>query len=143
MIEVIRFSMDNDALYQEALGIRRKVFIEEQQVPVELEVENEAQAAYYLLRLDGKAIGTARWRETDKGIKLERFAVLPEFRNRNLGTAMLEKVLSDLEAVKQKIYLHAQEKAVSYYQRQGFTIRGDKFVEAGIVHYEMKPGNRE
>ena len=137
MIEIIKFNKDNEARYRQALEIRKKIFIDEQQVPVEMEVENEEQATYYLMLLDGKAIGTARWRETEKGIKLERFAVLNEYRNKGLGTAMLKKVLSDLKGKNKSVYLHSQLPAIPYYEREGFEKRGAMFEEAGILHYTM------
>ncbi len=137
MIEIIQFNVDNDARYRQALEIRKTVFIDEQQVPVELEVENEEAATYYLMLLDGKPIGTARWRETEKGIKLERFAVLPQYRKKAYGTKMLEKVLEDLQPVQKPVYLHSQIKAVKYYERQGFVKQGDMFEEAGIMHFTM------
>ena len=137
MIEIIQFNVNNDARYRQALEIRKTVFIDEQRVPVELEVENEEQATYYLMLLDGKAIGTARWRDTAKGLKLERFAVLPDYRDKNYGTGMLQKVLEDLLPLQKPVYLHSQIKAVKYYERQGFVKQGDMFEEAGIMHYTM------
>ncbi|MCF8366022.1 MAG: GNAT family N-acetyltransferase [Bacteroidales bacterium] len=137
MIQIIPFSHSDKELYKKALEIRQKVFIEEQQVERTLEIENEEDSHFYLLQHNGLAIGTARWRKTHKGIKLERFAVLPEFRNKNMGTILLKKVLEDLSEKKEKIYLHAQLKAVNYYKRQGFEEEGEMFVEANIKHFLM------
>jgi len=137
MIQIIPFLFSNQKLYTKALEIRQKVFIEEQEVERSLEVENEEVSHFYLLILDEKTIGTARWRNTSKGIKLERFAVLPEYRNKKYGTVLLKKVLEDLSEKKEKIYLHAQLNAVTYYERQGFIKEGEMFVEADIKHYLM------
>ncbi|MFW5706163.1 MAG: GNAT family N-acetyltransferase [Bacteroidota bacterium] len=137
MIEIVKFNSHNDVLYRQALEIRKTVFIDEQRVPVELEVENEEQATYYLMLLHGKAIGTARRRDTAKGIKLERFAVLPGYRNKAYGTSMLEEVLEDLRQSDRPVYLHSQINAVKYYERQGFVRQGEIFEEAGILHYTM------
>lgn len=137
MIKVIPFSYSDKELYNKALAIRQKVFIEEQQVERILEIENEEESHFYLMLQDESAIGTARWRKTQNGIKLERFAVLPEFRNKNLGAILLKNVLEDLAGKNEKIYLHAQLKAVTYYERQGFVKEGEMFVEANIKHYLM------
>jgi predicted GNAT family N-acyltransferase len=138
MFEVKRFSSGDKALAELAFAIRKKVFVEEQGVDPGLEYDNEEQAHHYLLLLGEKAIATARWRETEKGIKLERFAVLPEFRNRGIGEIILKEVLKDVVPLEKTIYLHSQVKAVTFYERNGFHKSGDQFTEAGIGHFLMK-----
>jgi len=118
--------------------IRRLVFIEEQKVDPEIEYEYEEEGNYYLLFYHKKPIATARWRSTDKGIKLERFALLKEFRNKGLGSLLLTKVLNDVLPLGQLIYLHSQIVAVNYYQRAGFVESEDHFYEADIEHVLMK-----
>ncbi len=137
MQKVISFSITDTIHYVQSLEIRKKVFIEEQQVEHALEVENEEEATYYLLLVDDKPVGTGRWRQTTEGIKLERFAVLPEYRNQNLGSEILRAVLADLKSRSEKVYLHSQLKAIPYYQRQGFVKQGEMFVEADIKHFMM------
>jgi len=124
-----------------ALEIRTIVFVIGQNVPVELEQDEfDASAHHYLLFLEEKAVATARWRETEKGIKLERFAVLDGYRSKGLGEAILMAVLNDVLPLKRLIYLHAQEAAVDFYLRHGFSIVSDRFLEAGIGHYLMTFG---
>ena len=118
-------------------AIRRTVFIEEQHVAPEIEYEYEEEGHYYLLYHNDIPIATARWRETVKGIKLERFALLKEFRNRGLGTLLLEAVLKDVVPLGKPIYLHSQVSAVNYYKRAGFRKEGDHFFEADIEHVFM------
>lgn len=138
MIEVKNFTLADKDLSDKVFAIRRKVFVEEQGVDATLEYDKEEQATHYLLLLAGKPIGAARWRETEKGIKLERFAILPEFRNRGFGEIILEAVLKDVAGSGKMIYLHSQSKAVSFYERNGFVKEGKMFTEAGIEHYYMK-----
>jgi predicted GNAT family N-acyltransferase len=137
MTRVEKFDTSSTQLYQAALEIRREVFIVGQNVDPALEIENEEKCTHYLLFLDEQPIGTARWRETENGIKLERFATRPVYRNRGYGTVILKQVLQDILPLNKKIYLHSQLKAVPYYQRQGFVKTGDIFQEAGIDHYLM------
>lgn len=137
MIEIKTFTLEDSALYNLALKIRHKVFIDEQHVPPALEVENEDSSTFYLLFQDDVPVATGRWRNTENGIKLERFAVLPAYRNLKLGTVLLKKVLDDLENSGQTVYLNSQIKAVSFYERQGFHKIGEMFEEAGIQHYKM------
>jgi predicted GNAT family N-acyltransferase len=137
MIEVKRISFQEHALAEQVFAIRRKVFVEEEGVDPKLEYDREEEAHHYLLLIAEKPIATARWRETEKGIKLERFAVLPEFRNRGLGQIILKEVLKDVIPLGKKIYLHSQLRAVSFYKRNGFMKEGPIFYEANMGHYLM------
>lgn len=117
--------------------IRTKVFIEEQNVDPAIEYEYEKEGNYYLLYYDELPIATARWRKTQTGIKLERFAILKEYRNRKLGSVLLQELLKDLLPLHKKIYLHSQVKAINYYKRAGFVESGPHFFEADIEHVLM------
>ena len=128
---------------EKAQEIRYEVFVIGQNVPAELEVdEYESDAIHYLAFLNNNPVGAARWRITEQGVKLERFAVLNEFRGRGIGSAMVEKILSDIkrdpEAGDKEIYLHAQMDAIPLYRKFGFVKYGDMFDEAGLMHYAMR-----
>ena len=117
--------------------IRHRVFIVEQNVPQHVEVDQFEESAKYLLAtLDGHFVGTARWRKTTKGIKLERFAVLQEKRTYGVGRALVEFILEQVrnEAV---VYLHALDHVISFYKKFGFQTIGDHFYEGGISHQVM------
>ncbi len=138
MLTVKRFTFQNKEFSDWALAIRRVVFVEEQHVDPELEYEHEEESSHYLLFLGEKPIAAARWRETEMGVKLERFAVLPQFRNRGFGEVILKEILKDVAPMEKRIYLHAQLKAVTFYERNGFIKFGEQFTEAGIEHFLMK-----
>jgi predicted GNAT family N-acyltransferase len=138
MLDVKRFTFSDPDLASQAFAIRRKVFVEEQGVDPKLEYDHEEDSHYYMLILAGKAIATARWRETEKGIKLERFAVLPEYRNRGLGALILKEVIKDVIPLGKTVYLHSQLRAVPFYERNGFIKEGSIFYEANMGHYFMK-----
>ena len=126
-------------LAEKANRIRQSVFVEEQHVDPALEYDEfENAATHYLLSIDEQPAATARWRETPKGIKLERFATLLEFRNKGLGAQILQRVLDDVGSKNKRIYLHSQLKAIPFYERQGFVKIGDQFTEAEIEHFEME-----
>jgi predicted GNAT family N-acyltransferase len=143
MLKAISFPFSDKIHSDIAFEIRRKVFVEEQKVSREEEYDQfEDTSTHYLVFADEKPVGTARWRKTDKGIKLERFAVLPEYRNSGAGTAILDKVLEDVLSLKERIYLHAQITAINFYLKAGFVTEGDEFVEANIRHYKMELKNK-
>ncbi len=125
-----------------AFTIRETVFVQEQGVPATLENDehDRRDARHYLARAaDGTPAGAARWRETAHGVKLERFAVLPAFRNQEIGAALLHAVLADVRAERPDaaVYLNAQLRAVPFYERHGFRKEGAVFEEANIQHYKM------
>lgn len=122
---------------EKAFAIRKKVFVEEQDCPPELEWENEEESIHFLAELNGVPCGACRWRKTDKGYKLERFAVLKEFRGKRIGQALVAAALDDLPANANYIYLNAQIHALPLYARFGFIAEGEQFDEAGIPHMKM------
>lgn len=134
-IEVRRVTEPADL--EKVFAIRREVFVVEQDCPPELEWENEEVSTHFLATIDGVPAGASRWRKTDKGYKLERFAVLKDFRGAGVGQALVEAVLADLPADADYVYLHAQVQAVTLYGRFGFVKTGPEFEEAGIRHYKM------
>ena len=138
MIRIISFSFSDQDLFKQAFAIRQTVFVAEQGVPPELEYdEHELESTHYLLYFDEIPVGAARWRKTAQGIKLERFAILPEYRNKGIGKILVNKVLENVIPLGLPIYLHSQLRACSLYQRHGFIISGEVFTEAGIEHYKM------
>ncbi|SHJ04051.1 Predicted N-acyltransferase, GNAT family [Hymenobacter daecheongensis DSM 21074] len=126
-----------------ALAIRHKVFVEGQGVPADAENDehDHTDARHYLARTtDGTPCGAARWRRTEGGVKLERFAVLEEYRNQAVGAALLRRVLADVAAAYpgQPVYLNAQLRAIPFYERHGFAKVGEQFTECDIEHFKMK-----
>jgi predicted GNAT family N-acyltransferase len=138
MIEIKKFTFSDKKLLQQSNSIRTKVFIEEQNVDRELEYEFEEEGNFYLLYYQNFPIATARWRKTAKGIKLERFAMLLDYRNKGIGGKLLEAVLDDVIPLNETIYLHSQATAINYYKRAGFVEVGEHFFEANIEHVLME-----
>ena len=131
-----------------AHAIRTRVFVEEQKVPAEAEIDEYELNSRHFLALDEKQnpCDTARWRFTNKGIKLERFAVDKIFRGKGVGSELLRQVLDDISSFPESkdllIYLHAQLDAIPLYAKFGFKKIGNMFEECNIKHYEMiRPKN--
>lgn len=136
-VRIENFKFEDQELYRAAFEIRNQVFVNEQQVDPSIECEFEEEAHYYLINVEDTAVGTARWRKTNEGIKLERFAILKENRRQGLGGILLDAILADVFPLNEKIYLHAQKTALDFYLEAGFTVEGEAFEEAGIIHYKM------
>ena len=117
--------------------IRRKVFVEEQKVSEREEYDEfETSSNHLIAYINKEAVGTCRYRNTDKGIKLERFAVLKSARGLGIGEALVQSCLNQID-LNQYVYLHAQIQVVDFYAKYGFVQEGPLFVEADIDHYKM------
>jgi predicted GNAT family N-acyltransferase len=117
--------------------VREAVFVEEQGVPLEMEWDDDDIMAYHLLALDSaqRPIGTARLLGSGQ---IGRMAVLPAWRRRGVGAALLTQLLQHAEATGQKhLFLHAQIAAEAFYAKAGFTSQGKIFHEADIPHRKM------
>lgn len=138
--------MDNEIIVKVAqtpesmeaiLEVRRKVFVLEQNVSEEEEYdEYELSSTHLFASVNNQIVGTCRYRSTLLGIKLERFAVLQDFRSMHVGSALLSYALEKLDN-RVNIYLHAQIQVVDFYKKFGFTPEGDQFTEANIQHFKM------
>ena len=133
---VVKLIIDEDTLKQ-AFDIRRKVFVLEQEVDEHEEYEFEEDSTHFIAEINGQAVGTARWRKTANGVKLERFAVLKEFRSMNVGSALVQTIINHIPIEHTYLYLHAQLTAMGLYAKYGFIQEGPMFEEAGIKHYKM------
>lgn len=123
--------------------IREEVFVIEQEVdPAEEYDEFENTSVHFLAKIEGEPAGTARWRFTQNGVKLERFAVLKPLRGKTVGQALVKAVIDDIasqEAANGKLlYMHAQLTAIPLYERFGFQKAGPMFEECNIQHFKME-----
>ena len=136
-VEIRVNKVNNPETLQTVFAIRKEVFVVEQNCPPELEWEHEEDSHHFLAMVDGEPAGACRWRKTDLGYKLERFAVLKEFRGQGVGRALIAEALSDLPEDAHYIYLNSQLDAMSLYAKFGFVAEGEQFEEAGIQHFKM------
>ncbi len=128
--------------YQTCLKIRKEVFVNEQHVPEEDEVDAFEKISHHLLAFYyGIPAGASRWRQNGDYIKLERFAVLKEFRSKKIATALVARTLEDIKDVykekKVKLLLHSQLSAIALYKKFDFIEEGELFEECGIMHRTM------
>lgn len=120
-----------------AAPVRLVVFVEEQRVPAELEMdEKDASSLHAVAFLDGRVVGTGRLLPD---AHIGRMAVLKECRGQGVGGAILKKLM---EKAKQRgdreILLSAQVHAVPFYSEHGYEAYGGVYDEAGIPHQDMR-----
>lgn len=136
-MEIKVLKINEPSILNEAFKIRKGVFVVEQQVDEKEEYEFEDESTHFIAMVDNEYVGTARWRATDKGIKLERFAVKKEFRSIGVGSYLLSTIINDIPTEHHYLYLHAQLSAMGLYSKYNFIAEGEMFEEAGIQHYKM------
>jgi predicted GNAT family N-acyltransferase len=133
----IRFG-DWTALGADAKIIRYEVFVEEQKVPAELEMDHMDAVCVHAVAYDtaGTPIGTGRLLPDGH---IGRMAVRKAGRGTGVGGALLQGLMAQARARGDKqVVLSSQSHAAPFYRRHGFSIEGDEFFEAGISHINMR-----
>ena len=124
---------------EDAYSVRRIVFVDEQQVPEEEEIDQFEDDATHIVLYDNEVpVGAARLRILDGIGKLERICVLSSSRKNGAGKLLVNK-LEEL-AIEQgvsKLKLNSQTHAIPFYDRLGYETVSDVFMDAGILHVTM------
>lgn len=130
----------SDAEMAAVRGLRRTVFIEEQQVPEDEEWDGRDDTARHLLaRVGDEPAGTLRWRVLGETAKIERVCVARAVRGRGLGQALMIEALRLIRKDPRirRAKLGAQLAAIPFYTRLGFAAYGPVYPDAGIDHRDM------
>lgn len=130
-----------DEEIQRCLDIRFKVFVEGQNVPIEEEIDGkDDQSEHYLLFSDTTPAAVARVRHLENYAKIERVAVLEDYQGRGLGREIMKFILSDLrqDSNLKKAKLSSQTHAIPFYEKLGFLVCSDEYLDAGIPHKDME-----
>ncbi len=137
MIQVRQIS--SDEAKAKAFAIRMRVFVKEQGVPAEIELDrDDRNAIHFLASVSGRPVGTARIVMRRGNAKIGRMAVLKSHRRKGVGAKLLKRALATAKKLGvRKIYLHAQVAVIGFYQKLGFRSVGPVFDEAGIAHRQM------
>ncbi|MFQ6031004.1 MAG: GNAT family N-acetyltransferase [Dehalococcoidia bacterium] len=138
-VEVKRVETELDL--EGAIAVRMRVFVVEQQIPAEEELdEADATATHAIALFQGQVIGTGRLIEHDADTaQIGRMAVDQPWRRRGVGGMILQFL--EQEARQQgmrRCLLHAQDYVKSFYAAQGYEEHGDIFLEVDIPHIEMR-----
>ena len=141
MLEIKKVTDSSDL--NECLAIRREVFIDEQGVDEELEIDEHDTLAsgcvHFLGALDGLSILTFRFSKQDDGFHLQRFCVKEEYRRKGFGEqalCFLDRYCRENEIT--RYVLGAQCTAVGFYEKHGCRVTSGVFLDAGIDHVMME-----
>jgi predicted GNAT family N-acyltransferase len=127
-----------DEFREEAAAIRYAVFVDEQRVPEDLEIDEFDPLSVHALARDatGKALGTGRLLPDGR---IGRMAVLPQARGRGIGSALLRVLMDESRRRGNRdAVLSAQVHAAAFYERHGYAVEGDPYDDAGIAHVDMR-----
>ena len=129
-----------DAERAAALALRHEVFVSEQGVPVELEIDEHDETALHLVAFEaGRLVGTCRVVSDATRAKFGRLVVARDARGAGIGRALLDEAERRARAQgAQEMILTAQIAAMGLYERAGYTARGEVFLDAGIEHMTME-----
>lgn len=124
----------------DAFTIRKMVFVGEQNVPEEEEIDQfDQEATHFILYHEGKAAGAGRFRLVDGVGKVERICVLGSLRRTGGGTALMKKIEEYAKGNRvPALKLNAQTHAIPFYTNLGYEVMSEEFLEAGIPHKTMK-----
>jgi len=123
-----------------AYAVRFAVFVEEQKVPADEELDHHDQGAlHFVVEDDGRIVGTARLVRLDGHTgKIGRVALLPDYRGRGIGRDLMWCTMAAAFRRYKQIVLDAQLTVIPFYERLGFEAEGPVFLDAGIEHRRMR-----
>lgn len=123
-----------------AFDIRTKVFIEEQGIDKDVEIDGtDKDAKNMILIVNNKPIGTSRLIVIENKMYIGRVAVLKEYRKKGYATHMINFLLNEAKNLGyNEVFIHAQTYVKNFYEKIGFKKFGDEFLEANIPHIHMK-----
>jgi predicted GNAT family N-acyltransferase len=134
---------------REALNIRMKVFVEEQGVPRDLELdeydETPSSCRHFIVGDDSGPIATGRWKEYEPGVaKMQRIAVLQPYRGMGVGRLLLQGMEEDARrSGYTESLLDAQCTAEAFYEKLGYVTEStEPFLDADILHVRMRKNLR-
>lgn len=129
-------------LGRKAERLRMEVFVKEQGVPAEIEVDELDPICRHVVAVNrlGHAVATGRLISDAPSVaRIGRMAVVREMRGSKLGRQVLDKLIEAArERGDKEVVLHAQVHAQNFYARAGFVPEGDVYDEAGIDHITMR-----
>lgn len=126
---------------QDCLTIRYQVFVKGQQVPLDEEIDGlDPGSEHYLLYVDQQPVGTTRVRYLGDYAKIERVAILEQYQGQGLGHRLMRFVLDHLKQNPgiTKAKLGAQCYAIPFYEKLGFVVCSEEYLDAGIPHKDMQ-----
>ncbi|RDW18290.1 GNAT family N-acetyltransferase [Oceanobacillus arenosus] len=131
--------IESDNELQQAFNVRMEVFVLEQKVSEDIEIDElEEEATHFIGYEDMTPIAASRLRFVEEYGKLERICILKDYRGKSHGKELIEAMEATISAKGyKKAKLNAQTHAEGFYQKLGYTTVSGEFLDAGIPHVTM------
>lgn len=123
-----------------AFALRKEVFVWEQKVPAEEELDSyDLTATHYVAVAEGNVVATLRLIEQPEHTKIGRVAVHQAWRGKGVARKLIEKAMADArEKGHERFYLTAQSDKLGLYEKLGFVAFGPEFMDGGMPHRAMR-----
>lgn len=131
--------VSNEQELEDAYRVRKIVFVDEQKVPIEEEIDEfEEESIHFIGYEENNVVAASRLRFEDGYGKLERICVLKAYRGKSYGKKIIEQMENEISKNGySNAKLHAQTHAKEFYEQLGYNVVSDEFMDAGIPHVTM------
>jgi predicted GNAT family N-acyltransferase len=141
--------VNNSSDFFKLLEVRKKVYVDELNVPIELEFDEYDETAFhFVVEVDDIVVGTARLVALDNEGNIGRVCILKDFRRKGLGTKLITSIINaSMNMGLDRLTVEAKVDALPFYEKMGFVNEGNEYLEIGVPHNKMflileKSGNR-
>lgn len=126
-------------VFEDALQVRKSVFIEEQGVDVQRDLDGEDENAYHLVGyLEGQPITCARLQRENGQLTIQRVAVIKSYRGQLYGQALMQEIEAWAQANHiDQLILSSQISSLPFYEKLGYQLASAPYEDAGIPHQKM------
>lgn len=125
---------------QQCMDMRMQIFVKGQNVPLNEEVDGkDKDSDHYLLLVNQQPAGVARVRFIEHYAKIERVGILDTYQGKGLGREIMQQILTELQTNKavQMAKLSSQTHAIPFYEKLGFKVCSEEYMDANIPHKDM------
>ena len=140
MTLLIKKALNTEDIHR-CMRIRFNVFVQGQDVPIEADLDGkDPESSHYLLFINNEPAGVARVRSIDPYFKVERVGILAEHQGKGLGKHLIQFIFEDLKSQTsfKQVKLSSQTHAIPFYEKLGFTVCSEEYMDAGIPHKDMQ-----
>ena len=130
---------ENSADFSKLFEARKKVYVDELDVPLELEFDEYDETAFhFVVEVDDFVVGTARLVVLGFDGNIGRVCILKNFRRKGLGTKLIISIIvASMDIGLDRLIVEAKVDALSFYEKIGFVTEGNEYLEIGVPHKKM------
>ena len=130
---------ENSSDFSKLFEIRKKVYVDELDVPIQLEFDEYDETAFhFVVEVDDSIVGTARLVVLGNEGNIGRVCILKDFRRKGLGTKLITSIIeASMDIGLDRLNVEAKVDVLSFYEKIGFVTEGNEYLEVGVPHKKM------